>query len=707
MNRHPHFMSDEQKEIKRVQESLPVYREKQNIVDKVKNNSITLVVGQTGSGKTTQIPQYLLEWNEVTPSKKIVCTQPRTLAAQEVARRVAEEQGQKVGEKVGYHIRLDRQGQDGVTKLEYMTEGVLLRKAMNCDNLSDYKVVIIDEAHERTVNADLLMGFLKKMVKQREDLRVIIMSATLDTERFLAYFDNPPLIDVPGSTNPVQHHWCSEPTENYMDLAIQTILAIHANCATKDEQSGQYIPDGHILVFLTGQKDIDSVVNDVKKNRNVRNQYGHTLEIVPLYSKLSNDDRRKAFDEPHNPHTMRKCVVATNIAETSLTIDNVVYVIDCGLSKQKIYSPSKGVEVLGVRGISKASVMQRVGRAGRVKPGVAYHLYTRNGYGDFPNETPPEILRSGLVDEILSMLALGIDNPLKFDFIDAPDEMTMARALHILKNLNAIDKNCRITGIGRKMSRFPVNPRLSKSLVMAEKYGCCYEIIVIAAMLEVEDCLWYKPRAADKKLARFKQRQKEFYHASGDHLTLLNVYNAYSAVKKQNRNLKNWCRDNFLKHKLLDRVDGIKRQIENILADAIADDSKQMDQPVVFKVSDIQHPQYYENIIKALLSGHFMNIAVAGFGDNYWRFRLLDVGNHERAVDIIDKAKVHQNSIFHKNKAKNWVIFNDVSITHTTQLKILTAIKPQWLKEIDSNDYYDVDALKKDKTPIARILIDA
>eukprot|EP01084_Bolivina_argentea_P175695 304200_1 len=285
----------------------------------------------------------------------------------------------------------------------------------------------------------------------------------------------------------------------------------------------------------------------------------------------------------------------------------------------------------------------------------------------------------------------------------------MARALHILKNLNAIDKNCHITGIGRKMSRFPVNPRLSKSLVMAEKYGCCYEMIVIAAMLEVEDRLWWKPRAGDERQrTKFKQAQKAFYHASGDHLTLLNVYNAYSAVKKENRaNLRSWCSSNFLKDKGLGRADGIKRQIENRLADAIAEDNKQMQQPVVFEVNDIHHPQYYENIIKALLSGHFMNIAVAGFGDNYWRFRLLDVGNHERAVDIIDKAKVHQNSIFHKNKAKNWVIFNDVSITHTTQLKILTAIKPQWLKEIDSNDYYDVDALKKDKTPIARILIDA
>ena len=418
--------------IRQVQRSLPVFQYKDKIMKTVIENPITLIVGETGSGKTTQIPQYLLQWDQVSTQQKIVCTQPRTVAATSVARRgiqcpfpfihpitshsicclqndqyplhsVSQEVGEKQeGQTVGYHIRLDRRASDR-TKLEYMTEGVLLRKAQSCENLNEYKVVIVDEAHERTVNADLLMGFLKRMVKERDDLRVIIMSATLDTERFLAYFEDPPLIQVPGSANPVQHHWVQQPTENYLSLTVDVIKAIHLSpdSVEVDSKTNQKVPDGHILAFMTGQSEIDRVVRELQK-MNLQNGNGHGLECYALYAALSVDDRREAFAEPRNPLN-RKCVVATNIAETSLTISNVVYVVDCGLSKQKVYSPSKGVEILGVRGISKASVKQRVGRAGRVKPGVAYHLYTRKGYTDFPNETPAEILRSGLVSEILSM----------------------------------------------------------------------------------------------------------------------------------------------------------------------------------------------------------------------------------------------------------------------------------------------------------------
>ena len=252
---------------------------------------------------------------------------------------------------------------------------------------------------------------------------------------------------------PVQHHWLSQPTEDYVSLSMKLIHAIHEKGVELDGATGKYKPDGHILVFLTGQGEIDTVVKEIRKQQIINSQ-GHDLEIYPLFGQLTDKDRKEAFLEPNDLSKTRKCVVSTNIAETSLTIGNVVYVIDCGLSRQKVYSPSKGVEILSIKGISKASVMQRVGRAGRVKPGTAYHLYTRSGYIDFPNETPAEILRSGLVNEILSMLALGMQNPLKFDFIDAPDEMTMARALHILKNLNAVDNECRITGIGQKMAKF-------------------------------------------------------------------------------------------------------------------------------------------------------------------------------------------------------------------------------------------------------------
>jgi len=683
-------------EIRRTQRSLPVFKFKSQIVSTVQTNPITLIVGETGSGKTTQIPQYLLEWSQVTTSCKIVCTQPRTVAASSVAQRVSEEQGQStVGRGVvGYHIRLDRKVSED-TRLEYMTEGILLRKAMSRDNLSEYKVVIVDEAHERTVNADLLMGFLKAMVRERpDDLRVVIMSATLDTERFRKYFADPPIIRVPGSANPVRHHWLSAPTEDYLALTVKTVRAVHSASADATE---------HILVFLTGQSEIDRVVAEL--NASCQN-----LLAVPLYAALRAEDRRRAFAEP--PRGVRKCVVATNIAETSLTIDNVVYVIDSGLSKQKSFDAGKGVEELGVRGVSKASVKQRVGRAGRVKPGVAYHLYTQKGYLAMANETPAEILRSGLVDELLAMLALGIANPLKFDFIDAPDEMTMARALHTLRYLEAIEigqNGLHITEMGSQMASLPVSPRMAKSLITAVRRECVYEVVAVAAMMEIEDRLWRKPPAKEGEHARqrFKEQRKTFTHASGDHLTLLNVFNAYQrVVARRNCNVRDWCSQNYLNHWQLRRADDVRAQIERQLANLQR--RQQNADVVVFKQHRLESRGYYERILLSLLSGHFLNIAVKGFGDSFWRFRLiaLDAKGAEKAVDILDKAKIHQNSVLAKNGAMNWLFFDEVAEDHCTQLKVVTAVKPKWLFQVRSNGYFDVNALAKDKTPIAQVLRD-
>jgi len=703
--RHDSYRHDSRAEdIRRVQLSLPVFKYKREIMDKVKKHPIILIVGETGSGKTTQIPQYLLEWDQISTQKRIVCTQPRTVAATSVARRVTEEVGEsKEGGTVGYHIRLDR-CVSARTKLEYMTEGVLLRKAQSRDNLSEYGVVIVDEAHERTVNADLLMGFLKEMVTERSDLRVIIMSATLDTERFRKYFDSPPLISVPGSANPVQHHWLQRPTENYLSLTVEVIKAIHLSPDAVESLGDDTVPDGHILAFLTGQSEIERVTKELE-GLNLRSPNGHGLEVFALYAALNVDERKRAFAEPRDRRT-RKVVVATNIAETSLTISNVVYVVDCGLSKQRVYSPSKGVEILGVRQISKASVKQRVGRAGRVKPGVAYHLYTERGYIAFPNETPPEILRSGLVSEILAMLALGIENPLKFDFIDPPDEMTMARALHILRNLGAIDRGCRITDTGRRMARFPVSPRMAKSLLAAYyEFDCVHEMVTVAAMMEIEDRLWWKPPPEHR--ARAKEAKAQFFHSSGDHLTLLNVFNAYCAVRDgHSRDQRGWAQDHFLNLRSLKRCGDIRKQIERTLARIIQHSENNAMQQIVFKVHRIEFDKYYENILKALLSGHFMNIAVKGFGEHFWRFRLvsLDADGKEKAVDVVDKAKAHQSSIFEKHRAPNWAIYDEVVWTHSPMLKTITAIKPMWLHQIHSNGYFDAKALVNDQTPIGKVL---
>ena len=704
------------------QHKLPVFQYKEDILRSIKAHPVTLIVGETGSGKTTQIPQYLLEWDWITPCRRIVCTQPRTIAATSVAQRVSEELQCELGSTVGFHIRLDRAVTAGVTRLEYMTEGVLLRKAMNSQLVSGYGVVIIDEAHERTVNADLLMGFLKERVcrpglsaldrdPQSVGLRLVVMSATLDTRRLSRYFEGPPVISIPGSLHPIEHRWLSSAADDYTALAMDVVISIHCSISavapapaadpavgTVDgvgsgcghQQAQQRRPDGHILVFLCGQQEIENVVRSLSACRCLNPYYRFPLRVHPLYSSLNGKDRQRAFLEPTDPMT-RKCVVATNIAETSLTISNVVYVVDCGLSKQKVYSPSDGVEALGIRGISKASVKQRVGRAGRVRPGTAYHLYTRSGYSHFPNETKPEMLRSGLVSETLSMLALGISNPLQFDFIDAPDEMTMARAIHVLYHLGAVDGDGRITATGRRMAKFPVSPPMAKCLLMADRHHCVYEMVVIAAMLENVEKLWRRPR--DDQKSDFRLKKKAFYHVSGDHLTLLNVYNAYKQKKGGNRTeMRRFCKSQYWDYGALDRADQIKSQLEFVLTQTKLaqhghghNGHRQCKQPL-FTLRDHRDSAYYHDIVKCLLAGYFMNVAVQGLAQKYWTFRVLTLdeatdGSKTKAVHIIDKASCHPTSVFYKGNGRNWLIYHQIQPSHTTQLRTLTAIQPAWLTQ--------------------------
>ena len=316
---------------------------------------------------------------------------------------------------------------------------------------------------------------------------------------------------------------------------------------------------------------------------------------------------------------------------------------------------------------------------------------------------------------------MGIRNPLKFDFIDAPDEMTMARALHILRNLGAVDAQCQITPTGKRMAQFPVPPRMAKSLLAAyygggdgDPYDCVHEVVSIAAMMEVEDRLWWKPARPEER-DQFKRTKALFYHSSGDHLTLLNVFNAYSAVKNSG-DTRRWAQDHYVNHRTMKRVEDIRRQIERTLIRVIQQTELHNNYQhggggsvqIVFKVNRPEYAKYYENILKALLSGHFMNIAVKGFGEHFWRFRLvsLDLEGREKAVDVVDKAKAHQSSIFEKNESANWVIFDDVTWTHSPMLKTISAIKPAWLHQIDSNGYFDVRALVNDKTPISQVLKD-
>ncbi|XP_036355022.1 pre-mRNA-splicing factor ATP-dependent RNA helicase DHX15-like [Octopus sinensis] len=393
---------------------LPVFEYKEKVLDLINKHQIVCLVGETGSGKTTQIPQWCVTWirSNCPPRMKVACTQPRRVAAMSVAARVAEEMDVEVGKEVGYNIRFEDCTSPN-TILKYLTDGMLLREAVSDPLLEAYGIIVLDEAHERTLATDILMGLLKEIAKQRPQLKILIMSATLDCGKFQEYFNNAPLVTIPGRLFPVEIFYSPEPESNYLDSAINSVIQIHM-C---EETSGD------ILLFLTGQEEIDEACKAIQSEVSKLGPNIGKINCIPLYSTLPPNLQQRIFEPPPESKKGigRKVVVSTNIAETSLTIDGIVYVIDPGFSKQKLYNPRIRVESLLVSEISKASAKQRAGRAGRTKPGKCFRLYTENTYiNGMQENTYPEILRSNLSSVVLQLKKLGIDDLVHFDFMDPP-----------------------------------------------------------------------------------------------------------------------------------------------------------------------------------------------------------------------------------------------------------------------------------------------
>ena len=434
-------------EILEQRRKLPVYSFLSTVTDTLDTHQILVLEGETGSGKTTQIPGYLVlagysRDEETRQELMVACTQPRRVAAMSVASRVADELDVKLGDAVGYTIRFEDKSSDK-TQLRYMTDGMLLREAMTDPTLSQYKVIILDEAHERTLATDILLGLLKNILTQRPSLKCIIMSATLDAKKFQDYFNGAPLLSVPGRTHPVEIFYTPEPERDYLDAAIRTAVQIHLNEA-----------EGDILLFLTGQAEIEQAVEQIGLECNSYKELGAgPVTVLPLYASLPPDQQRRVFSEVPG----RKIVISTNIAETSLTIDGIVYVIDPGFSKQKVYNPRIRVESLLVSPISRASSRQRAGRAGRTRPGKAFRLFTEQTFkSELQEQTYPEILRSNLSNTVLTLCKLGITDLVHFDFIDPPAPETLMRALELLNYLGALDDEGALTELGSNMAMFPL-----------------------------------------------------------------------------------------------------------------------------------------------------------------------------------------------------------------------------------------------------------
>lgn len=473
--------SDSYFKILKLRRDLPVHAQRQEFLKIFHSTQIMVFVGETGSGKTTQIPQFVLydEMPHLT-GKQVACTQPRRVAAMSVALRVADEMDVRLGDEVGYSIRFENKT-SSKTILKYMTDGMLLREAMEDHNLSRYSCIILDEAHERTLATDILMGLLKQVSLRRPDLKLIIMSATLDAEKFQNYFHDAPLLAVAGRTHPVEIYYTPEFQQDYLDAAIRTVLQIHA---TEDE--------GDVLLFLTGEEEIEDACRKIQLEGDqlIREQGCGPLKVYPLYGSLPPNQQQRIFEPaPENVgggRPGRKIIISTNIAETSLTIDGIVYVVDPGFSKQKVYNPRVRVESLLVSPISKASAQQRAGRAGRTRPGKCFRLYTEEAFKkELIEQSYPEILRSNLSSTVLELKKLGIDDLVHFDFMDPPAPETMMRALEELNYLQCLSDEGELTALGRLASNFPLDPMLAVMLIGSPAYKCSEEILTIVAMLSV------------------------------------------------------------------------------------------------------------------------------------------------------------------------------------------------------------------------------
>ncbi|MGH3370805.1 MAG: ATP-dependent RNA helicase HrpA, partial [Nocardioidaceae bacterium] len=511
---------------------LPVAEHRAEIAAAIRDHQVVVVAGETGSGKTTQLPKICLELGRGV-NGVIGHTQPRRIAARSVAERIAEELGTELGSTVGYQVRFtDRSGSDTLVKL--MTDGILLNELQHDRTLSAYDTLIIDEAHERSLNIDFILGYLHQLLPRRPDLKVIITSATIDPERFAAHFADAsgrpaPIVEVSGRTYPVEVRYRPLVEETYDDDEGEPVVRDQTEAIVDAVAELVSEGPGDILVFLPGEREIRDTADVLGKVRPRRAV--DEFEVVPLYARLSSAEQHRVFER----HTRRRVVLATNVAETSLTVPGIRYVVDAGFARISRYSFRTKVQRLPIEPISRASADQRKGRCGRVEAGICIRLYSEEDFENRPEFTDPEILRTNLASVILQMTALGLGDVGRFPFVDPPDQRNVKAGVQLLEELHALDPKekdprRRLTPLGRQLVVLPVDPRLARMVVEADRLGCLREVLVIAAALSVQD-----PRERPVELrAQADQKHARFRDETSDFMTLLNLWRY---VKEQQREL--------------------------------------------------------------------------------------------------------------------------------------------------------------------------
>lgn len=676
---------------------LPVFEKRHLIQETVRQHPVTLLIGETGSGKTTQVPHFLAEVRGAFPGL-IACTQPRRIAAISVATRVAEEMDVHLGAHVGYHVRFDSRQCDA-TRVLYMTDGMLLREAFTDRDLGRYSVVVVDEAHERTIDTDIVLGLLKQLLARRPDFRLVVMSATLDVAKIQHYFTGAPLVHVSGRMYDVEVLYTPQPVPDYVEATVSCVRQLH-----------EREPAGDVLCFLTGEAEIERAVAALQSALGLPSagpqsdaEFGaesstraatetttlapprpSSAVVLPLYGSLSLKDQQKVF-AAYPPH-VRKIVLATNIAETSVTIDGIVYVVDCGYQKQSLYNSEARIDYLLPAVISKASAEQRKGRAGRTRPGKCIRLFTTTDYASFPDQTHPEVLRTNIVNTVLLLLTLGVANPCEFPFIDPPSDQGMSDAFYQLLYFGAVDGDLALTDFGRQMAAFPVDACLSRMLLMAPKHGCGADAAVVAAMLESGNAFSRPPSRSSEA----REAHARFEDAAGDHVTLFRVFHAYFAHQQ---NGARFCYENYLRHQTVQQAVQIYNQLRRLMGQ----------QKVPVQSTYVPERGYVDTVAlrKAVLEGFFTQVAFlppAAPPDPRKAAGDSSTGVYRTVRDALSVA-LHRQSVLAATRDRvralpKWIVFDRLEVQGDagTFIRTASAVEVGWLLSV-SDLFTDVSEI--------------
>jgi ATP-dependent RNA helicase DHX33 len=566
-----------------------------------------------------------------------------------ISKRVSEERGCELGTEVGYAVRFDDCSTQH-TKLRYMTDGMLLREAISDPLLTRYNTVILDEAHERTVHTDILFGVVKLAQKRRKesdkvrDLKIIVMSATLDPQEYSKYFNNARVVYIEGRQYPVEVFYTTVPQSDYLHSAIVTVLQIHQNLEKEE---------GDILVFLTGQEEIESMCGILKQCSKLLPEGCLDLQVCTLFAALPTEQQRMVFQPTSKG--CRKVILSTNIAETSVTIPGVKYVVDTGMIKAKGYNPLIGLDVLCVQPVSQAQAWQRCGRAGREGPGACYRLYTEDSFQSLPPKTVPEIQRCDLSSVVLQLLALGVSDIVGFEFMDQPPPDSLVNALEQLHLLGAVGrkKKLQLSQLGVEMARLPLHPQLAKVLLKSKEYKCSEEILSIVAMLSVESVV-YTPN--DKRDHALSVRAK-FTSPEGDHLMLLNLFRMYKSAKGN----KDWCRENYINIRNMATVTDIRKQLRELCV--------RLNIPLVSTKNT-------DDVLKCLLCGLFTNTA-----------QYIGEGKY-KSVSTHQEIFIHPSScLFHIKPPPPLVFYSDLIQTAKRYMRNVSMVDMDALFEV-APDYF-------------------